>query len=197
MTENQIPPVDNEPTAPVRTPRPARQAPPIKPARQAKGDRTTIALLFVAALVAVGGIGFAVGHVTANSATPTNALANRGGGGFGRGAFGSLAPGQTFDASQFGGGAGFGRGAVGGSVTGTVQSINGTTMTVMLSTGTTVTIDLATGTTYHNETAGSSSDVKTGSTVLVEIDTTAVGSPAPNASGGRTLTAKDVLITTP
>jgi hypothetical protein len=196
MTENEMP-NETEPAAPVLTPRPARQAPPIKPGKQqAKGDRTTIALLFVAALVAVGGIGFAVGHVTANSATPTNALTNRGGFG-GRGAFGSLAPGQTFNIGQFGGGAGFGRGAVGGSITGTVQSINGTTMTVMLSTGTTVTVDLATGTTYHNETSGSSTDVKTGSTVLVEIDTTAIGSPAPNASGGRTLTAKDVLITAP
>ena len=187
---------DNFTPAPVRTPRPGRQAPPAKPIKSGKSDRTTIALLFIAALVAVGGIGFAVGHVTANSA-PANTAATRNGFGGRGGAFASLAPGQTFNLSQFGGGGG--RGALGGTVTGTVQSIDGSTMTVQLTGGTTVTIDLATGTTYHNETAGSSTDVKTGSTVLVQIDTAAAAgvTPVPGASGTRSVTAKDVLITTP
>ena len=175
-------------------------------ARPAKQDRTTIVLLFIAALVAVGGIGFAVGHLTAGSsaAAANGPGTSRGPGGFARA---SLAPGQTFDAGQFGRGTGGvgglgGLGGVAGGVTGTVQSINGTTMTITLANGTTETIDLPSSTTYHNETAGSSSDVKVGGSVVVEIDTSALASESPNPSasgglGGRTLTAKDVLITTP
>jgi hypothetical protein len=161
-----------------------------------------MALLFIAAFVAVGGIGFAVGHLTAGSSA---AIANSNGNGRGNVGFTrpSLAPGQTFDLGQFGAGRGAG-GVVGfaGGVTGTVQSIDGTTMTITLANGTTETIDLSGSTTYHNETAGSSSDVKVGSAVTVQIDTSALASEAPNPSasgglGGRTLTAKDILITTP
>lgn len=161
-------------------------------------------LLFIAALVAVGGIGFAVGHLTAGS---TAAAANGNGAGRGTGGFSrpSLAPGQTFDTSQFGLGNGRGNGGVDGfasGVTGTVESINGMTMTIKLASGSTVTIDLSRSTTYHNETAGSSSDVKVGGTVIVQINTSAVASETPNPSasgglGGRTLTATDVLITAP
>ncbi len=85
-------------------------------------------------------------------------------------------------------------------------------MTLQLANGSTVTIDLSGTTTYHSETSAASTDVKTGSTVLVQIDTAALASGQPNgaipgssaapgASGApainRTLTAKDVLITTP
>lgn len=172
---------------------------PVRP--PAKQDRTTIALLLIAALVAVGGIGFALGHLTAPSAT---AAANPSGrGGFGRGAFPSLAPGQTFDTSQFGGGAGGrGLGGVTGGVTGTVQSITPTSMTIQEANGTSVTIDLSGNTTYHAAAAASPTDVKVGTSVTVQIDTSALASetPDPSASGalgGRTLTAKDVLITQP
>jgi hypothetical protein len=166
-----------------------------------------MALLLVAAFVAVGGIGFAVGHLTAGSSTANNTALGRGNGnGNGNGGFvrPSLAPGQTFDVGQFGGG-GFGRNGglgAGGSVTGTVASVNGTTMTVTLANGTTVTVDLSGTTTYHNSTAATSADVKTGSTVTIQIDTAALTGETPNPSasgglGGRTLTAKDILITTP
>jgi hypothetical protein len=180
----------------------------LKPAK--KQDRTTMGLLFIAALVAVGGIGFAVGHLTA----PTSTAANPNGFANGRGGFArpSLAPGQTFSAGQFGGGgAGGFRGGLGGSasVSGTVQSIDGSKLTLKLANGNTVTIDLSGSTTYHNETAATSGDVQTGSTVTVQIDTAGslVGGPNAGASGApnggapggqqRTLTAKDVLITTP
>jgi preprotein translocase subunit YajC len=173
---------------------------PVKP--PAKQDRATIALLLIAALVAVGGIGFALGHLTAPSAA---AAANPTGrvGGFGRGAFPSLAPGQTFNTSQFGGGAGArGFGGVAGGITGTVQSITPTSITIQEASGTTVTIDLSGNTTYHAAAAASPSDVKVGTSVTVQIDTSALASetPDPSASGvlgGRTLTAKDVLITQP
>jgi len=177
-------------------------SPPIKP--PAKQDRTTVALLLVAAFVAVGGVGFAIGHVTAGSgsATPTSALGARGGpGGFGRN-IPSLAPGQTFNTSQFGGGRTGGLGGVTGGVTGTVQAVTPTSVTIQESSGTSVTIDLSGSTTYHGETSAGSADVKIGSSVTVQIDTTALASEAPNPSasgalGGRTLTAKDILITNP
>ena len=114
--------------------------------------------------------------------------------------------GGRFNHGNQAGGGGVGRGGVGfggaSSVSGTVSSINGTQLTITLTNGSTVTIDLSGTTTYHNETAASSGDVKAGSTVTVQIDTSALANATPNPSasgglGGRTLTAKDVLITTP
>jgi len=170
--------------------------PPVRPAKSGKQDRTTILLLFVAALIAVGGIGFALGHLTAPSAS---AAANPSGrfGGFARG---SLAPGQTFNTSTLAGRAG--AAGVAGGISGTVQSINGSTMTIQEANGTSVTVDLSGSTTYHGETSASPSAVQVGTSVTVQIDTTALASetPVPSASGalgGRTLTAKDVLITQP
>jgi preprotein translocase subunit YajC len=179
--------------------------PPIKP--PAKQDRTTVALLLVAAFVAVGGVGFAIGHVTAGSgsAAPTSALAGRGGqggfGGFGRNVP-SLAPGETLNPAQFGGGRTGGLGGIAGGVTGTVQSVTPTSITIQEASGTSVTIDLSGTTTYHGETSASSGDVKVGTSVTVQIDTSAIASERPNPSasgalGGRTLTAKDILITNP
>ena len=177
-----------------------------QPARQpAKQDRATLMLLLVAAFVAVGGIGFAIGHVTAQGGTAAASAAGftRGGqGGFGRGAIGSLAPGQTFNPGQFGGGRTGGLGGVSGGITGTVQSVSATSITIQEASGTSVTIDLSGTTTYHSAAAASPSDVKVGTSVTVQIDTSALASLIPNPSatgalGGRTLTAKDVLITNP
>ena len=185
-----------------------RPAQPVRP--PAKQDRTTIVLLLAAAFIAVGGIGFAVGHVTAGSgsAAPSGIAGGRNGGfggnpGFGRN-FPSLAPGQTFDLGQFGGGANVrgGLGGVSGGVTGTVQAVTPTSITIQEANGTSVTIDISGKTTYHSAAAASATDVKIGTSVTVQIDTSALASLAPNpgasgALGGRTLTAKDVLITNP
>jgi hypothetical protein len=172
---------------------------PAVAAKPRKQDRTTLALLMVAALVAIGGIGFAAGRFTAPAAASTgNGNGNLG---FGRDGAGrnipTLAPGETFNPGQFGGG--FARGGATSSVTGTVQSIDSSSITLKLANGSTVTIDLSGNTTYHSETGASAGDVQTGSTVTIEIDTSALASetPNPSASGGRSLTAKDVLITTP
>jgi hypothetical protein len=174
---------------------------PAVAAKPRKQDRTTLALLMVAALVAIGGIGFAAGRFTAPAAASTgNGTGNFGrGGGTGRN-LPSLAPGETFNPGQFGGG--FARGGATSSVTGTVQSVSSSSITLKLANGSTVTIDLTGNTTYHNEAAASAGDVQTGSTVTIEIDTSALASETPNPGasgqlGGQTLTAKDVLITTP
>jgi hypothetical protein len=170
--------------------------------RPVKQDRTTLILLVVAALVAVGGIGFALGHLTAPSGTAGGAANPSGRGGFGRN-LPSLAPGQTFNPGDFGGGNGQLRvNGLSGGLSGTVQSITGTSMTILLSSGQSVTVDLSGNTSYHGETSASASQVAVGATVTIQIDTTALASQSPNPSasgalGGRTLTAKDVLITTP
>ena len=96
-------------------------------------------LLFVAALIAVGGIGFALGHVTAPSAAAGGGGANATGrGGFGR-AFPSFAPGSSFAPGDLGGGGRTIAGGLSGGVSGTVQSITPTSMTVQMSNGTVVT----------------------------------------------------------
>jgi hypothetical protein len=172
--------------------------PTAAPAR--KQDRATIALLIIAAMVATGGIGFALGHLTAPSGTSgagAGAQPFASGRGFPGGAFPSLAPGQSFNPGQFGNGQT--RIGTGGGVSGTVQSVTGSTITILMSDGQSVTIDLTGNTTYHGETSASADQVTIGSTVTVSLDTTVLASaePNPSASGGRTLTAKDVLITTP
>jgi hypothetical protein len=161
-----------------------------KPAK--KQDRTTMALLLVAVLVAVGGIGFAIGHVTAPSGTNTSVARPSG---FGRGAFASLAPGQTFNPGSAGSGL---RGGA-GSVSGTVMSFDGATLVLQEAGGGTISIDVGPATTYHGETSATQSQVTTGSSVTVSISTGALVSAAPSAlsSGAFTLTAKDILIATP
>ena len=193
MTEPTQPNEQGQPGVPAR---PVRRARPEK--QPAKQDRTTLILLLIAAFVAVGGVGFALGHLTAPAAAAANAN-GRTGGFAGRGAFGALAPGQTLNPGAF---AGRGLGSVAGGVSGTVQSITSTSVTIQEASGATVTINLDGTTTYHSAAAASPSDVKVGSSVTVQIDTSALASqtPDPNATGalgGRTLTAKDILITNP
>jgi hypothetical protein len=200
MTASVQPPIEDGPTSQDPSVDESKLAGADRPARsvrRSKPDRATTALLLIAAFVAVGGIGFALGHLTAPGAA---AAANPTFGRLGGRNFASLAPGQTFAPGDFGTGRGVG--SVSGGVTGTVQSIDGSTMTVQLANGTTVTIDLTGSTTYHSETSASAGDVKVGSSVVVQIDTSALASetPVPGASGtlgGRTLSAKDVLVTNP
>ncbi len=171
--------------------------------RPVKRDRSTQVLLLIASLVAVGGIAFAVGRLSAPAAAAANNANGLGRGAFGRN-FPSLAPGQTFNPADFAGrgGAGGGLGGFRGGVEGTVVSIDGSTMTVKLANGTTTTVNLSGSTTYHNETAATAGDVKAGSQVIVQINTAALAgeTPAPGASGplgGRQLTASDVLVVAP
>ena len=172
--------------------------PVIAPAR--KGDRTFRVLLAVGLLVAVGGVTFAVGRVTA----PAAAASTRGG--FGNGGFTN---GGTGNGGA--GAAGLGRGGFGGGVlvTGTVDSMSGTTMTLKEANGSTVTVNLASTTTYHAQAAAIAADVTTGKKVQVQVAIAgAFGAPgaspeagaSPAAGGGtttRTVTATDVMLVTP
>ena len=171
--------------------------PVIAPAK--KGDRTFRVLLAVGLLVAVGGVTFAVGRATAPAAASTR-------GGFGNGGFtnGGTGTGGA-------GAAGLGRGGFGGGVlvTGTVDSMSGTTMTLKEANGSTVTVNLASATTYHAQAAAIAADVTTGKKVQVQVAIAgAFGAPgaspeagaSPAAGGGtttRTVTATDVMLVTP
>lgn len=174
----------------------AQVAPPVVPhpsqAARKGQDRTTAALLAVAALVAVGGIGFALGHATTSSST-SNTFARPSG--FGERNFASLPAGQTFNPAQLGE---LGR-AGSAAISGTVTSFDGTTLTILEPNGSSVSVDIAGTTTYHGETSATSSQVTPGSSVTVTIDTSATTSatPSPGSSVARTLTARDVLISAP
>jgi hypothetical protein len=170
-----------------------------------KGDRTFTILLAVGLLIAVGGVAFAVGRVTA----PAQAATTRGN--FGAGGFGGAA-----GAGAGTGAAGLGRGGFGGGVlvAGTVDSVSGTTMTLKETNGSTVTVNLASTTTYHAQAAATAADVTTGKQVQVEVQIAgglggqdvpgaspgAAANPGSAASGApvtRTITARDVTIVTP
>ncbi len=167
-----------------------------------KADRTFTILLAVGLLIAVGGVTFAVGRMTAPAAAATTRGGFANGGVGGTGAAGAGAP-------------GFGRGGFGGGVlvTGTVDSVSGTTMTLKEANGSTVTVNLAGTTTYHAQAAATAADVTTGKQVQVEVQIAGgfggqdvpgaspgtAASPVPGASGAptRTITARDVTLVTP
>ena len=175
--------------------------PVIAPAK--KADRTFTILLAVGLLIAVGGVTFAVGRMTAPAVAATT-----------RGGFGNGGAGGTGAGAGAGVG-GFGRGGFGGGVlvTGTVDSVSGTTMTLKEANGSTVTVNLAGTTTYHAQAAATAADVTTGKQVQVEVQIAggvggqdvpgaspgAAAIPAPGASGAptRTITARDVTLVTP
>ncbi len=162
--------VPSAPSAPfshtVSTPPPAV----IAPAK--KGDRTFTILLALGLLIAVGGVAFAVGRVTAPAAaaTPTR-------GGFGAGGFGAGGTGAA--------GGGAGRGGFGGVLlTGTVDSVSGSTMTLKEANGTTVIVDLASTTTYHAQTPATAADVTAGKQVQVQVELGAGFGGGAGAAGG-------------
>ena len=209
MTPDSFAPVEPGPPAESQVPAAPASAPlvhtvstPPPPVIVAtkKGDRTFRILLAVGLLIAVGGVTFAVGRVTA----PAAAASTRGG--FGNGGFTN---GGTGNGGA--GAAGLGRGGFGGGVlvTGTVDSMSGTTMTLKEANGSTVTVNLASATTYHAQAAAIAADVTTGKKVQVQVAIAgAFGAPgaspeagaSPAAGGGnttRTVTATDVMLVTP
>jgi hypothetical protein len=134
-------------------------------------------LLGLALVVAVGGVAFAAGRATA----PASAAA-AGRTGFGQGGAG----GQGFGGPGASGapGRGFGGGAGAVSIQGTVEAIDGSSMTIKLPSGQTVTIGLNGSTTYHSQTAATASDVTSGSSVIVQLQGRGgAGGGQPGASG--------------
>ena len=167
------------------------------PARRAN---SVTVLLIVSAMVALGGVAFAVGRVTATGQSGTGQTtvngANGAPGANGLPAFGPNASGQPE--------LGFGGrdGGLGGAATisGTVVSVTSSSITVQLANGQTVTVATGSSTTYHAQTAATSSDVTQGATVAVKTSGSGIvtnqgssASASPGTAG--TLTATDVTIT--
>jgi hypothetical protein len=128
--------------------------PPLKPRR----NRWLDVALGLAAVVAVAGIAFAAGRLTAPQRT------------FGLGANGTgAAPGSSP-------GTGF-RGGFGGTLAleGTITAISADQLTLKLDSGQTVTVPLNATTAYHRQTAAGASDVQSGSKVLVQLQSSASG----------------------
>jgi hypothetical protein len=153
-------------------------APAIRPSVRRSSGLLLNVILVVAAVVAVGGIAFAIGRTTA----PAAAASTRGNGAFGNGNFarGSFNPTAS-------GAPGFGNGGPGGAfrggfnLTGTVKSVTPDTLTITTANGQTLEFSLGSGTTYSTKTPATSADVKAGSTVEVQLQPGANGF-RPNAS---------------
>jgi len=140
--------------------------------------------LALAALLAVGGISFAGGRLTAPAA--------RGAGFGGRADFGGLggsfAPGGS-------GGAGF-RGAFGGlrAFEGAVVEITADHLTIKLDSGQTIQIPVSATTAYHSQAAASASDVHAGGRVLVQLQPRAAGTAG---SPGQLTPASEITLISP
>jgi hypothetical protein len=207
---NATPPPTWQPTTPAPTqpvsPTPiqpvtpaAASAPPASPAAPVQvagptrrtSSRWLNVLLGVATAVAIAGVAFAVGRTTAPAQAATSTLP-----GFvtdGIGPKGSFAPGQ-------GGGPVFS--ASGGlTLSGTVKSIDATTLVLTTADGQDITINLDSSTTYKTATAASQSDVAVGDQVDVRVNGgrsgrigTGGGNGNSNGNGTSELKAGDVTV---
>jgi len=151
-------------------------------------SRGTSLLLVLAAAIAVGGIAFAAGRLTAPAATAT---AGRQGFGQFPVASGDPGNGQGFPGNGQlpGNGQGFpGRDGLGGiSVKGTVSAVSADSLTIKLASGSEVTVPLSSSTTYHSATTSSAAAVTVGSQVSVTPGARTANPAAtrdPNASPG-------------
>ncbi len=197
---NQAPPATDP--APASTPPPAFSPPPaINPAifssvaaakPRARVTLTSI-LLAAAAVVAVAGIAFAVGRVTAPATTANST-------GFGRafnGGAGANGANGGFPGANGGTRGGLFGGASGGiELRGTVTAVNGDTLTVQLQNGQTVKVQTSASTTYHTQVTGSVSDVASGKSVIVQVDGGGLrGLFGQGGTGSATVPALDVTVT--
>jgi hypothetical protein len=152
--------------------------------RRGISNRALNLLLGAALVLAIGGVAFAAGRMTAPAAQgfsggnfPNGGVFNgqgrgNGQGGNGQGGFG--ANGQ--------GGAIFGNGA-GPTIEGTVESVSDTTLTLKTADGQTIQIALGGDTTYHAQSDATASDVVTGAKVQVRLNFRR-GTGGPQATGG-------------
>jgi hypothetical protein len=164
-------------------------------------------LLVVGVIVALAGIGFAAGRLTAPATT-----------GFGQGRGGQFTGngqsngngqvnGQVPGAGQNGGsGTAGGRGFLGGgglAVTGKVTELTADHVTLQLANGQTVTVAVDGSTTYHQQASASAADVQSGEAVIVQVQRGAAAgaSPSPGNAGRQGGfgggTASDITVTVP
>jgi hypothetical protein len=134
--------------------------PPV--ARRSRGARILNVALAGAFALAIAGVAFAAGRLTAPAAVTAGNFPNRGGGQVFPDSSG--APnGRPGDAGGF-----FAGGGV--TIEGTVESITGTTLTLKTASGQTIQIALDSTTTYHAQTDATADDVTAAGKVLVRLD---------------------------
>jgi hypothetical protein len=144
--------------------RPVAPLPVEAPVARGKGGGGMLVnvLLGIALVVAVGGVAFAAGRVTAPVTTATGRTGL--GGNAGNGGFFQGGP----NASGAPGGA-FGTGAGGVSIQGTVTEVSADSITLQVAGGQTVTIPIDAQTTYSERTPSTAAAVTSGSTVVVQL----------------------------
>ena len=101
---------------------------------------------------------------------------------------GNLGGGAGFPTGSFAPG-GFARGGLGGgglTVRGTVESVDGDTLTIKMASGQTVEVETGESTTYNTQAPASASDVKPGTTVQVQLADGTAGAGRPGASAAPT-----------
>ncbi len=189
MTASSLPP--NPPTEPSGTPvYPAApepyQQPVIQPVKAAPPKRSNAGglLLGVAAVIAIGGLAFAVGRLTAP--TSTNSVAGAAAFGNAGAANGGFGAGRSFDPN--GNGGAFARRAL--TTGATVTAVGPDSLTIQIGTGgQTIQVKTDSSTTYHTQQPATAGAVTAGSKVLLQFNaptTTAVpnasGAPAPGGS---------------
>jgi len=144
------------------------RAPALAPLVAPKPKGGSSLLLVMAALVAVAGLAFAGGRISA----PAAGLPGRG----------SFAGFPT--ASGAPGAAAFGAAAGERTVKGTISALSATSLTLTTATGS-ETISLAPTTTYHAQAAAVAADAAVGSKVIVSVNTPAfTGGAVPGAGAG-------------
>ena len=173
-----------QPAAPASpTPAPFDRPTPLDPVEppvvRAKGGAMLVnVVLGLALVVAVGGVAFAAGRVTA-PATAAGARTGPGQGGFVPGAGGPTASGAP--------GGGF-AGAGGTSLQGTVTAVTADSITLQLTSGQSITIPTDAQTTWHQRESATAADVTNGSTVIVQLQGGfgGAGQGGPGQGGGAT-----------
>jgi hypothetical protein len=148
------------------------------PVRPRRANLVTV-LLAVSAMIALGGVSFAVGRM---ASTGGSTIQSTVGGANGQPAGGNGLPGVVPNASgaPLGPGGGLpGGGLPGGgtsaalaagsrTVSGTVVSVSSNSITVRQANGQTITIATGSSTTYHSQTPATAADVTAGATVVVQ-----------------------------
>ena len=176
---------------PAGGPEPSVETQPVPAARPKArangGGRLLNYALAGAVVLAIAGVAFAAGRVTAPAATTAGIFPAGNGGQF------------PFPSGGFPGGnrPGNGNGGPGGLVSsggltleGTVESISGTTLTLKTPDGQTIQIALDETTAYHAQTDANAADVTTGTKVQVRLDLGGQG----GAGNGTGMSANDVTV---
>jgi hypothetical protein len=170
---------------------PPQPVTPVIPAKKRSAVSWINVALGLALVVAIGGVAFAAGRMTA----PATAAGAGGPNGLRNGQ-----DGRTFNGYFPGGGAAgqgggprvFGDGG-GAAIQGTVTAVTATSITIKTASGQEITVALDPTTTYHQQTSATASDVTTGGTVIVRLGFNRTGGPSAS-SGPSGPTATDITV---